>query len=131
MKYGITNFIKIAKAHVDADTSTLEGIQQKLVAWYCLHFGKTPNDPSLLDMTLEELLVLFQMHRVRNNPEEVDNELNPNEYENWLKKEMGESYLSDEDMVAAMEKEEQEFQQKVREKYPDKIRTDFSQFSKG
>lgn len=136
MKYGVRNFLNIAKEHVQADTTTLDGIERKLIAWYCFTYGTTPNDERLGEMTLEDLMVLFHMHRIRNNPDEANQELNPNDYEDWLKKEMGETYMSDEEMVADMEKEERNYQKKVKEvfsdkeKYPDKISTDFSQFTK-
>ena len=92
-------------------------------------YNTTENDPRLLDMSVEELLVLFQMHRLKNTPELAESTGDPAaEYENWLKTEMGEGYLTDEQMSEGMEKEEKAFQKRVRERFPDRISTDFSQF---
>lgn len=128
MRYGVSNFIKIAKEYVEPDTTTLEGIERKLISWYCFTYGTTPNDVRLQEMTLEELLILFQMHRIKNNPAEVENELGANTYEDWLKKEMGEDYKDDEQMVAEIEEEEKKYQEKIAKKFPDKVTTNFNQF---
>lgn len=128
MRYGVSNFIKIAKEYVEPDTTTLEGIERKLISWYCFTYGTTPNDQRLQEMTLEELLILFQMHRIKNNPAEVEQELGANTYEDWLKKEMGEDYKDDEQMVKALEEEERKYQEKIAKKYPDRVTTNFNQF---
>lgn len=78
-------------------------------------------------MTLEELLLNNQMHQIRENPELVA-QAESDEHEEWLKKEMGEDYISDEDMIKGMQQEEKEFTKRIKDQFPDKIRTDFSQF---
>jgi hypothetical protein len=138
-KYGLLNFLRIADAHVNADTSTFDGLERQLKAWFAFKYNTTLEDPRLLDMTLEELLVLHQMHRVKDNPEVIEEVFNPEvkSFEEWLKKEMGESYVSDEQMVEqvleydkaeAAKREEADAQAKIiTEELPDKILTDFSQ----
>lgn len=91
------------------------------------------NDPRLLDMTVEELLVEYQMHRIKKDPTIIHTELNikpkeEDDFEEWVKREMGQDYLTHEQMVEGMQEEEKEFQEKVRKQYPDKVATDFSQF---
>lgn len=132
-KYGINNFLHIANEYVNADTSTVAGIQKWLVGWFCLKFNTTPNDSRILDMTVEELLILFNMHQIKDNPEYMQNQLNPDDpdgYEAWLKREMGEDYLTEESMIQGMDEEEERYQQKIAEQLPDKIVTDFKQFQK-
>ncbi len=77
-------------------------------------------------MTLEELLVNNQMHQIRENPELVAH-AEADEYEEWLKKEMGEEYISDEQMIEGMADEEKDFTKRIKAQFPDKITTDFSQ----
>jgi hypothetical protein len=124
---------------VNADTTTFDGLERQLKAWFAFKFNTTLKDPRLLDLTLEELLVLHQMHRVKDNPEIVEETFNPDvkSYEEWLRKEMGDSYISDEQMVeqvleydkaSADKREQAEEEAKIKtEELPDKITTDFSQ----
>lgn len=127
--YDLSNFLKIANEQINADTTTFEGIERRLIAWFCFTYNTTPNDDRLMNMTLEELLVLFQMHRIKNSPEEVSKELNPKDsFEEWLKKEMGDEYVSDAKMVEEMDEEEEKYQEKIRKKFPDKVKTDFTNF---
>lgn len=137
-KYSVKNFTRIAFEKLRGDTSTLDGIEQWLKAWFCLTYNTTENDDRLLDMTVEELLILHQLHRVKNNPTEVEVELNgktseDDDFEQWLKEEMGETYLTNEEMVEGMKQEEEEYQekmQKLKKDLPSKISTDFTQFNK-
>ncbi len=132
--YGISNFIRIANEFINGDTRTVAGIEKRIKAWYCFHYNTTLNDDKLLDMTLEELLVLYQMHRIKDDPtvlaEVGISAKEEDEFEDWLKEQMGDEYVSNDDMVKGMDKEEQEFQTKIREKFPDKVTTNFSQFDK-
>lgn len=93
------------------------------------------NDPRLLDMTVEELLVEYQMHRIQKDSTILQTELGikPKEeedFEDWLKKEMGDEYITHEEMVADMQAGEKKLQEKIRKEYPDSIATDFSQFDR-
>lgn len=132
MKYGVKNFIYIAKENVDPDLTTFDGIQRFLITWFCDKYNTTRNDPRLLDMTLEELLVLYQEYRIKDDPNYFRDQTDPTvtSYEDWLKKEMGEDYLSEEASVEASEEYDREYTKKIREKFPDKVTTDFSQFKK-
>lgn len=123
-------FLQLAYAQLNPALSDLEGLEQALVNWYCFQYNVPPNDDKLNSMTLEELLVLRQMHNLRENPHLVE-ELNSDKgsYEEWLKKEMGEDYMSMDDMVSeteAMEKAEKETVEKMAQDLPDVITTDFS-----
>ena len=131
-KYGLGNFLSIAKSYVDPDTSTLEGIEKAMITWYAFKFETTLNDPKLLDMTLEELLVLYHMHKIKDNPDIIKQEVakaEEAEWEKWLQEEMGEVYETQDEMIANMDKEANNYTKKIREKFgelPDEIDTDFS-----
>ena len=91
-----------------------------------LKFNTTPNDERLLGMRLDELLLFRMMHEIHDRPSVIE-EIGPqgDEYEDWLKKEMGEEYKSMDDMVAQQEQIEAE-EKAIAETLPDKIETDFS-----
>lgn len=137
-RYGVKNFTRIAYNKVNGDTSSLEGLEEWLKSWFCFKYNTTENDDRLLDMTLEELLVLHQMHRVNENPVEVKVELDgrtseQEDHEEWLKKEMGDDYITDEEMIEGMRAEEEEYQEKMsklKKDLPTKVTTDFSQFDR-
>jgi hypothetical protein len=120
-------FLKLAYTQLYPDLTTIDGLEQALINWYCFQYNVPPNDDKLMDMTLEELLVLRQMHRLKENPHLAD-ELN-SDYEEWLKKEMGDDYVSEEAMIAKaeeLEKEDAKAAEELSKILPDKITTDFS-----
>jgi hypothetical protein len=123
-------FLKLAYDQLNPNITSLDGLEQALKNWYCFQYNVPPNDDKLLEMTLEELLILNQMHQLKDNPhlaDEIGREADG--YEEWLKKEMGENYISEDDMVKKtemLEKEEKEFLQKNKEKFPDTVSTNFS-----
>lgn len=128
-------FLKLAYEQLNPDVGTLEGLEQALSNWYCFQYNVPPNDDKLMDMTLEELFVLFQMHKLRENPalaDDIDTNRSDS-YETWLKKQMGEDYVSEEDMVkkaVKLEEDEKKFVEDNKEKYPDQVQTDFSKVGK-
>lgn len=133
ISYGFNNFLRVANEHINGDIGTPEGLVNRLKSWFKFTFNTTMNDPRLLDMTVEELLVEYQMHRIKKDPTIIHTELNikpkeEDDFEEWVKREMGQDYLTHEQMVEGMQEEEKEFQEKVRKQYPDKVATDFSQF---
>lgn len=103
-----------------------------LVSWYCFQYGVTQKDDKLLDMTLEELLVLYQMHRLRDDPQYYDEIMNPKaqDYEDWIKEQMGEDYVTEEENIEQILEYDKKLTEKVKEQYPEEIKTDFSQFNK-
>ncbi len=126
MKYGINNFLRIANSYVNAETTSLAGLDRSLKAWFVFNYNTTLSDPRLLDMTLEELLVLYQMFQIREHPTIVE-QINgaSDAYEDWLRKEMGESYVSEEEMAVEMlEYNKQELE--LAKQLPDSITTNFS-----
>lgn len=123
-RYGLKNFILIASSYFDSDMTTMQGLEDRLKGWFCIKYNTTLNDPRLLDMCLEELIVHFQMDRIHKNPNVIE-EVKGNAYEDWLKKEMGEDYISEEQMIELAEKEEKEYTKKVRDQFPDKVTTSF------
>jgi len=133
-KYGVKNFLHIANDYINPDLTKLDGIQRWLMGWFAYTYKTTLNDDKLVDMTIEELLVLYNMHRIKDDPnyyEEQTVESSEN-YEDWLKKEMGESYLTDNEMVEGMQEEELKHSKKLKEyikTLPSKVTTDFSQFN--
>jgi len=130
-KYDVSKrFLKLAYDQLNPNLATFDGLEQALSNWYCFQYNVPPNDDKLMSMTLEELLILRQMHRLREEPN-LSEELNPDaeNYEEWLKREMGEDYQSPEEMIAlaqAAEEEDLREVEAVKNQYPDKITTDFS-----
>lgn len=123
-------FLQLAYAQLNPTLTDIDGLDQALTNWYMFQYNVPPNDDKLQSMTTEELLVLRQMHNLRENPHLVE-ELNSDvgSYEEWLKKEMGEDYVSTEDMVAkteALEKAEKEEVERLSKELPDMVTTDFS-----
>lgn len=126
MAASLKNINKIASSYLTPDTTTIDGIEKALKAWFVFEYKTTLNDDRLLDMHLEELLILYQMHRFRENPLQQDEE--KDSYESWLEEEMGEDYESEEEMIAIMEeyeKKELEKAKRIKEVTPDTITTDF------
>ena len=122
-------FLKLAYDQLNPNITSLDGLEQALKNWYCFQYNVPPNDDRLLDMTLEELLILNQMHKLRENPALTDELDSDNNYEDWLRKEMGKDYISQEDMLKQAEeldKHEKEFLEKNKDKFPSSIKTDFS-----
>lgn len=126
--YTLKNFERIAKEFLTGRTDTLDGIERRLITWFCLTFNTTPQDDKLMNMTLEELIVLYYMHLLKNNPAMLSEE-EKDDYEEWLKKQMGEHYASEEQMVEQVTKfveQEQKVYETIKDKLPDKITTDFT-----
>ncbi len=125
----VKRFLKLAYDQLHPDMNTMEGLEQALINWYCFTYKVPPNDDKLLDMTLEELMVLRSMHKLREEPALAE-QFNPDyvDYEEWLKQEMGDEYVSEEEMIAQqvkIEEEEQEEIKKIIETMPEKVTTDF------
>lgn len=131
--YSLKKLEKIANDWVSGKTDTLQGIENRLISWFCFTLNTTPTDPRLLEMTLEELIVFYLGHKIHADPSYMLT-ADKDEYEEWLKQEMGENYISEDQMVEAqieIDKKEQEIYEKIKDKLPDKITTDFSQINKG
>lgn len=129
--FGIKNFAHIANRYINPSIKTLEDMKQYLIGWFCIEFKTTMNDERLLDMTLEELLVLYQMHRIHNDPRYYESltASSKKDYEEWLKEEMGEEYIDPEAQAAELEKLDKEYLANLKKSYPDRIDTDFSKVS--
>lgn len=115
-------FLKLAYDELNPDLTTLDGLERGLKNWYCFKYEVPPNDDKLNSMTLEELIILQMMHKIRENPSiaaEANGEAD--EYEDWLKKEMGDDYLSTEQMIEREEKNKF----KMKDDLPNVITTDF------
>jgi len=125
---------------VNAKTDSMEGLEKFLISWFCLKFETTPNDDRLQGMTLEELVTFYYMHRIKDDPETISRLIQDgeDEYEKWLKAEMEEEYVTDEEMVQGMLQYEEnqkdkrkarddEFRNKLKE-MPDKVTTVFPTF---
>lgn len=130
MASSLNNLIKLANNYVNADTKNLDGFRRYLTTWYCFKFNVSFKDPTFLSHTFEELVLLYLMHDLRDNPSNYDKILGNKEvddYEEWVKKQMGDDYLTDEEMVAQMVDYTTK-EQELAKKLPDKITTDFSNF---
>ena len=129
-KYSVKNFVRIANEFVNPDTSSFEGVKNWLIGWFCIEYKTTPLDGRLLELTIEELMILYNMHQIRKYPDYYNEQINPEDpdgYEAWIKAQMGEDYQTEHEMVEKIEEEEEIFQKRIAEKFPDKITTDFSQ----
>lgn len=131
-QYGVKNFISIANEYVNPDVSTMAGIQKFLIGWFCFKFNTTENDDRLQAMTLEELMVTYQMHRIKEDPLYAQEQMSPSgsSYEDFLKEQMGDEYVSEEEQIRLQEQEEKEFTKRIRDQFPERVETDFSQFTK-
>lgn len=139
-KFGVLNFVKAAHEMVNAKTDSMEGLEKFLISWFCTKFETTPNDDRLQDLTLEELVTFFYMNRIKDDPEVVSRLIldGEDEYEKWLKEEMADEYVSDEEMVQGMLQYEDNQKDKRRAKddevrsklkeLPDRITTAFPTF---
>lgn len=139
-KLGILNFVKAAHQMLNSKTDSMEGLERFLIAWFCTKFETTPNDERLQEMTLEELVTFYYMHRLKDDPEVIAKLVDDGEddYERWLKEEMEDEYVTDEEMVQGMLQYEDNQKDKRRQRdeeakarlreLPDRITTDFSVF---
>jgi len=130
--YSLKKLEKIAENKVKGEVKTLDDLKRKLTSWFCFTLNTTPNDSRLLDMTLEELIIFYLSHQIKDNPDYHTQE-EEDDYEEWLKSEMGNNYASSEDMIKEhekLDKEEQQFYDKIKDRYPDKITTDFEDIDK-
>lgn len=136
MRCGVTTrprslkkLVKLAKQKLEPDTSTVAGFKQFLMTWYVLHFNTTFKDPVLLSHTLEELIVLYYVHKLNADPNFADAVLAPENteqsYEDWLKERMGDDYIPEDEMVNNMV-EYSKKEKELAEKLPDRIDTNFS-----
>src|SRR5574338_1700687 len=100
-KLGILNFVRAAHEMVNERTSSMEGLDKFLVAWFCTKFNTTPNDERLQEMTLEELVTVYYMSRIQEDPATIERLISDgdDDYERWLREEMEEEYVTDEEMV--------------------------------
>lgn len=118
-------YIQLAYDQLNPKGNDLKALEQVLTNWFCLKFDTTPNDPRLMGMRLDELLLFRMMHEIHDRPSVLE-EVGPqaDEFEEWLKNEMGDGYKSVDQMVVDHEKLEQE-EKKLAEEFPDRIDTDF------
>lgn len=117
-------YLRLAYDQLNPSSNDQAALEQVLVNWFCLKFNTTPNDPRLLGFRLDELILFRMMNEIHERPA-VLNEIHTNdEYEQWLKSEMGVDYKTVDEMVADQEKIEQE-ETVLAESLPDRVETDF------
>lgn len=111
----------------------MEGLQEFLIEWYCSEHKVTRQDDILLGMTLEELTVQYMAHCIKIDNEYYDRIMHDGEddYERWLKEEMGEEYQTTKENEDMMKQEKLQFSDKIREQFPDEIKTNFEEILKG
>ena len=119
-------YIQLAYDQLNPKGNDLKALEQVLTNWFCLKFNTTPNDERLMGFRLDELLLLRMMHEIHDRPSVLE-EIGPqaDEFEDWLKKEMGEDYKSMDQMIDQQEKLEAE-EKAIAETLPDKVETDFN-----
>jgi hypothetical protein len=128
---------------VNAKTESMEGLERWLVSWFCAKFNTTPNDDRLQEMTLEELVTFFYMHKIQEDAQFVERMSfdQDDDFERWLKEEMAEEYVTDEEMVQGMlqyennqkdkrRQQDDELRRQLKE-LPDRITTDFTVLGSG
>lgn len=119
-------YLKLAYEQLNPSGNDLTALEQVLKNWFCFQFNTTENDPRLLNMRTDELLVLRMMHEIKERPQVIDEVTTEfDDYEKWLQTQMGEDYKSTDQMIASQEKLEEEEKQIV-ESLPEKINTDFT-----
>lgn len=124
-------YLKLAYEQLNPTTNDMGALQQVLVNWFCFQFNTTPNDQRLLDMRLDELLVLRMIHEIKERPQVVDEiKSGYEEFEEWLKTQMGDSYKSIDQMASDVEKLDQQ-EQEIAEELPTRIDTDFNSVQGG
>lgn len=119
-------YLQLANLQLNPIGNNLQALEQVLTNWFCLKFDTTPNDERLLGMRLDELLLFRMMHEIHDRPsvlEEIGSE--GDDYEEWLRNEMGADYKSMDQMVEQHEKLEAD-DNAIAQTLPDKIETDFS-----
>lgn len=119
-------YLQLAYDQLNPKENTLKALEQVLTNWFCLKFSTTPNDERLLNMRLDELLLFRMMHEIHDRPSVIE-EIGPqrDEFEEWLRKEMGEDYKSMDQEIQQAEKLEAE-EKAIADTLPDKIETDFN-----
>lgn len=130
-KYSLDNLLEIAKYKLDPDMNSLEGLKLYLKSWFAIKFNTTEYDPRIQELTVEELLIRYYMQRMHDDPDFYNRISNKEEddYEEWLKEQMADDYKSIEEQAKSLQKHEEEFTKKIREKYPDEIKDTFSRRS--
>ena len=119
-------YLQLAYNQLNPENNDVKALEQVLVNWFCLKFNTTPNDHRLLSMRLDELLLFRMMHEIHERPSVMEEVGSPkDEYENWLKQQMGEEYRSVEQMVEVHERLEQE-EKALADNLPGRVDTDFS-----
>lgn len=126
-KKSLKKIIKLANECLNPDTSTVEGLKTYLKTWYVLKFNVPFKDPVLLSHSLEELLVLYYVHAIKDNPSIAEEVLESDvqSYEEWLQQQMGEDYVSEEEMVNNMV-EYTNKEQEIAKDLPDDLSLDLS-----
>lgn len=115
-------YLLLANEQLNPKANDLKALEQVLINWFCMKFETTPNDPRLLGMRLDELLLFRMMHEIQDRPS-VLMEIEADDHETWLKKEMGDDYRTAEQLTddhVALDKQEAQ----LAETLPDRIDTE-------
>ena len=104
-KSNLYYFKKLAINNLNEKGKDKESLLRFLKKWWCLHYNRPYKDPLLMEYTFEELLLEYYEILYFSNEEEKQKVLieinifeNGEEDEEWLKKEMGENYMSEDEM---------------------------------
>ena len=115
---------EIAKNRMTMEPSTYDELIEWLKIWWSSTYNLPDNHPLFLDKTIEEHMIDFYIKKFQNDPKELekktDDELKSeqDEYEEWLKKEMGDAY-TDKDSYLIDPKFESNKKQEILEQFPD------------
>ena len=103
---------RMALHNIDDSPRNEESLLSYLKRWWCIHYNRPYKDPLLLEYTFEELLLeYFEVLYFKNDEEKrqarieeyVEN--SAEEDEEWLKEEMGDDYMSPEEMAESFKED--------------------------
>ena len=117
-------YLKLAYEQLNPSSNDFSALEQVLVNWFCLKFNTTPNDPRLLNFRLDELMLFRMMNEIHERPGVLQEIQTDDEYEQWLKHEMGDQYQSMKDMAEGITTENK-LDEEVAKSLPSRIETDF------
>lgn len=112
-KTKIYYFKKLALHNIEEKPSDGQSLLKFLKRWWCNYYNKPYKDPLLEEYTLEELLLEYYEILFTKDEEakkeailEIDKIDNEEDDEEWLKEQMGDDYMTAEEMVGRLKEGE-------------------------
>jgi len=110
---------EIAKTRMEMEPSNELELIEWLKVWWSSTYNLPDNHPLFVNRTIEEHMIDFYIKKFQSNPDELneDSKKSKDEYEEWLKKEMGEDYHNEDDFLVDPKMSEKE-KLEILEKFP-------------